>query len=692
MPLRLPNSLRAQFGAVFALTGVIIGGLSASEFLAARERAADALAREASLRAELIRQELMAEAAKALDAAREAATPQVAALAGARDRAGLQRALQPHFDALRAARPSLEQHQVFVADRPAQATGSGPFTTALLRMQAPARHGDDVSGWRVLMNEGLAAGCGATTPGRAGLEMSTSGVAMHGVVTLCHEGRVAGVLNVGFRLDRGFFDGIAQRRPGSYALYLLAEPGQNGAAPSFRPLLRRGQIGFDAARHLLHPAGAMHEPARLPAAELAAAFAGETRVALQGNQAVSAFPVVNHAGERIGVIEAVTDASAAAAKQTEVLLAGLTAIAALLGVILGGFLLLESRVVRPARALAAALARIERGEAGVEVPGRAMGGEIGQLAGAVDSLRGQVERGRAAEAEAAAARGAAERERRAGLDATAAELDRSLGEVARRLNAAGEDLLRLGEGVGAAAGRSTARAEESAARVGEATANVQSVAAAAEQLAASVAEITRQVAEGARVAGEATQAARSSDRTVAGLAEAAGRIGDVVKLISDIAAQTNLLALNATIEAARAGEAGKGFAVVAGEVKSLASQTARATEEIGSQIAAMRGATAEAVQAVRGIAEAVARMEEVSGGIASAVSQQGEATREIARSAAGAAAGTAAATSGLATLTGEIAATAREVAALRAAGESVAREGASLRGEVAEVVGRLRAG
>ncbi|WP_157136290.1 methyl-accepting chemotaxis protein, partial [Teichococcus cervicalis] len=166
------------------------------------------------------------------------------------------------------------------------------------------------------------------------------------------------------------------------------------------------------------------------------------------------------------------------------------------------------------------------------------------------------------------------------------------------------------------------------------------VAAAAEQLAGSIAEINRRVSEGAQVAQRAVTAAGASDTTVAGLAAAADRIGDVVRLIADIAGQTNLLALNATIEAARAGEAGKGFAVVASEVKTLASQTARATEEIGAQIGAMRGATAEAVAAVRGIAEAVARMGEVTAAIAAAVEEQGAATREIARNAAAAAQGT----------------------------------------------------
>jgi methyl-accepting chemotaxis protein len=179
---------------------------------------------------------------------------------------------------------------------------------------------------------------------------------------------------------------------------------------------------------------------------------------------------------------------------------------------------------------------------------------------------------------------------------------------------------------------------EEAATVAEAgsraTGDVQSVAAAAEEMAASVAEISRRVGEAAEVAGRAVAEARATDATVQGLSEAATRIGDVVRLIGDIAGQTNLLALNATIEAARAGEAGKGFAVVAGEVKSLAGQTARATDEIARQIAEMQAATQQAVGAIRGIGATVARTSEIATAIAAAVEQQGATTQEIARSAA----------------------------------------------------------
>jgi methyl-accepting chemotaxis protein len=173
-----------------------------------------------------------------------------------------------------------------------------------------------------------------------------------------------------------------------------------------------------------------------------------------------------------------------------------------------------------------------------------------------------------------------------------------------------------------------------------AASNVQTVAAAAEELHASIGEISRQVAESTRISQEAVEEANRTNTLVNGLAQAADKIGEVVKLINDIASQTNLLALNATIEAARAGDAGKGFAVVANEVKNLASQTARATDEISTQISNVQSATKDAVSAIQGIGETISHINEIASTIAVAVEEQGSATQEIARNVQGASAGT----------------------------------------------------
>ena len=215
-----------------------------------------------------------------------------------------------------------------------------------------------------------------------------------------------------------------------------------------------------------------------------------------------------------------------------------------------------------------------------------------------------------------------------------------VGAVVENLAGEVESLRRAASGVHGTADRSGREAAQVAEAAARANGEVGAVAAAAEEMAASITEITRRVAEAAEVAAQAVAEARATDGTVRGLSDSAARIGDVVRLIGDIAGQTNLLALNATIEAARAGEAGRGFAVVASEVKTLAAQTARATEEISAQIQQMQAATSGAVEAIRGIGETVERTSGIATAIAAAVEEQGATTREIARSAAQVAGGT----------------------------------------------------
>jgi len=285
------------------------------------------------------------------------------------------------------------------------------------------------------------------------------------------------------------------------------------------------------------------------------------------------------------------------------------------------------------------------------------------------------------------AKAAATRERARVADA----FDAAVGKVVQSVASAGTELQASADTLGAISARTEARANAVAAASTQASTNVQTVAASAEELAASVGEITRQVSESARVAAEAVRRARETDATVKGLAESARRVGDVVRLISDIAGQTNLLALNATIEAARAGEAGKGFAVVASEVKALANQTTKATEEISAQIAAIQSDTERAVAAIRSIAEVIEQVDRISAAISAAVEEQGAATAEIARNVQQAAIGTGEVSAAIADVNKAALETNGAVGDLRRAAAELAQNGETLRREVAQFVASLRA-
>lgn len=225
----------------------------------------------------------------------------------------------------------------------------------------------------------------------------------------------------------------------------------------------------------------------------------------------------------------------------------------------------------------------------------------------------------------------------------------------------------------------------------EASANVQTVASAGEELTSSISEISRQVSESARISAEASDHAQKTNVQIQGLAEAAQSIGDVINLINDIASQTNLLALNATIEAARAGEAGKGFAVVASEVKNLATQTSKATEEISAKISDIQAATNQSVSAIGTITQTIGRINEISTAIASAVEEQGAATQEIARNVQEAARGTQDVSSGISQVSRVVSETGAAATQVLSSAEELSRQGETLRAEVNDFLGKIRA-
>jgi methyl-accepting chemotaxis protein len=225
----------------------------------------------------------------------------------------------------------------------------------------------------------------------------------------------------------------------------------------------------------------------------------------------------------------------------------------------------------------------------------------------------------------------------------------------------------------------------------QATANVQTVAAASEELSASITEIGRQVAHASDVSKKAAEEGEKTNSTVAGLADAAQKIGEVVALINGIAAQTNLLALNATIEAARAGDAGKGFAVVASEVKNLAAQTAKATDDIRAQITAIQTETGSAVETIQSISRTILEVNQISTSIAAAVEQQAAATQEITRNVQQAAGGTQDVSNNINGVSSAVEEAGTAASQVRTAADHLAEQAGALRGEVDQFLSTVRA-
>jgi methyl-accepting chemotaxis protein len=307
-----------------------------------------------------------------------------------------------------------------------------------------------------------------------------------------------------------------------------------------------------------------------------------------------------------------------------------TAALGIIGSILLAVFVSTKFIRRPIGALTDSMKALASGDKAVEIPGTARKDELGDMSRAVEVFKGnmirseELDRARRAEEEAKAARGAA-------MAALTTDFGRDIDKVVHELAGAASQMQSNAQTMASTAEETSRQAAAVASGSEEASTNVQTVASAAEELAASIAEISRQVAQSSQIAGKAVEDATRSNESVEGLAAAAQKIGDVVKLINDIAGRTNLLALNATIEAARAGEAGKGFAVVASEVKSLATQTAKATEDIAAQVASIQQATGGTVDVIRGISATIRQISEIQTTIASAVEQQGAATKEIAR-------------------------------------------------------------
>jgi methyl-accepting chemotaxis protein len=365
---------------------------------------------------------------------------------------------------------------------------------------------------------------------------------------------------------------------------------------------------------------------------------------------------------------------------------------ALTAVIVIAVLIVHFGIARPIGKLVDAMRAVASGDFDVALPGLGRKDEVGAIAGAVEGIKAAAAVKAKLEAEQKDASDAmAAAERKSTMHKLAGDFEKAVGGIVGTVSSAATELE-------AAAGTLTKTAETTQQLSGvvataseQASGNVQSVASAAEEMASSVGEIGRQVQESNKIAIDAVRQAQTTDAQIAELAQAASRIGDVVKLITAIAEQTNLLALNATIEAARAGEAGKGFAVVAQEVKALAAQTAKATDEISGQIAGMQVATQQSVGAIKAIGSTITRISEITATIAAAIEEQGAATVEISRNVQEAAKGTTQVANHIADVNRGAGETGTASSQVLSSARSLASESNHLKLEVAKFLDTVRA-
>jgi methyl-accepting chemotaxis protein len=652
---QMQNSIKTRFigiaGLVFLVflaAAALIGLLGKNELMRlGLEARLDAVAQglTATIQAEGTRARSLAEAT--------ASDPLVIEAFAARDRAKLLAHTEPVFKQLKQS-SGAEQMQFHLAP-----------AVSFLRVHQPAKFGDDLASFR----ETVVQTNGDRKP-REGLENGVAGFGIRGVVPVMKGSEHLGSVEFGMTFGEGFVRAFAQRMKADIAIHVDGKDGLKRFASTFDGAWTPGAADLQAAK-------------------------GRDVVELEeqvGTRAVAVLhrPLRDFAGKVIGVASIGVDRTAFDAQVASTTRFAVIAGVAVLLLAALAFAWLLRDLLRPLLSFRSVLGGIAEGRTDLEIAHTGRKDELGVIARAIADMQAGVVKRQQLEAERAADL-AGQAERRHALEEEIALFKRVVTELMDGVGAKTSDLQATATTLNEVASGVAAQARSAAQTSEQTSVSVQTVASAAEEMAGSIGEIGRQVSLAAEIVRKAAGMAQSTSTRIEDLSTAGQKIGDVVGLIQAIAQQTNLLALNATIEAARAGEAGKGFAVVAHEVKALAGQTQKATEEIAAQADSIQSSTASAVESIAEIAGTMGEIDSVTSAIAASIEQQGSATQQISSSAQLAAQGTRQLASTVDTVKSAVDQTSGSAALVQSATQELGERANTLSDAVERFLGRVAA-